>query len=143
MTEKSVHKHEIIAECPLCNLSFMTPDLYEKIVNYSKQPFDKELFDACMMFLNDVDSFDNIPGATALIKGACAHIVRLMLKQTPKDKPQQGTCSSAVDCGMPCCVHVGRCYRSLESQYEQRGLRGQERTAQEFHFNLSSALRLR
>ena len=26
------------------------------------------------------------------------------------------TCSSALDCGNPCCVHVGRCFKAVESE---------------------------
>jgi hypothetical protein len=34
---------------------------------------------------------------------------------SPQDL-QRGTCASAIDCGEPCCIHVGRCYKSLERE---------------------------
>lgn len=32
------------------------------------------------------------------------------------DTMQIGTCASAVDCGYPCCIHTGRCFKSLERE---------------------------
>lgn len=36
------------------------------------------------------------------------------------------TCASAIDCGMPCCVHVGRCYKALELTNAQLTTRNRE-----------------
>jgi DNA repair exonuclease SbcCD ATPase subunit len=53
---------------------------------------------------------------------------------------KKSTCASAIDCGEPCCIHVGRCYKSLE--HETLTLQEQLTAERERHRELQEKLEI-